>query len=117
MLKFFQQSDEIRTFLVDDLIKRGKQTLTKVSKDWRKYDRAMTQSKFRKLVELEAMLDPANLILLTRCFLELDFIADESLTTYIMAFFDMSILYALLMISDKYGLCGLELLDHASFLI
>ena len=116
VLTFFQQSEEIRRFLVDDLIKRGKETMTNVSKSWASYDRYMRLDSFREKVQLEAILDPVNLMLLTRYFIELDYIEAERLPTYLVAFFDLTMLYALVMVSDRAGLVGLELLDHACWL-
>jgi hypothetical protein len=97
-------------------VQRGKETVTNVSKNWDNYDRYMTLHRFREKVELEAMLDPANLMLLTRYFIELDYINAEKLPAYLVAFFDLTMLYALLMISDRSGFIGLELLEHACFL-
>jgi hypothetical protein len=34
VLKFFAQSEEIKTFLVEDLLKRGKETLDNIAKEW-----------------------------------------------------------------------------------
>jgi len=55
---------------------------------------------FRSLVKLEAILDPANLILLSKNFMEFGYISDEKLPECIVTYVDLCMVYALMFISD-----------------
>lgn len=58
--------------------------------------------KFRKNVKLEALLDPMNLMLLSKQFLEQDFISEEKIFGYLIAVFDLSLIYMLFVTRDTW---------------
>lgn len=120
VLKLFAESETIKTFLVDDLIKRAKETLKNAMEEnfYEFTDRSMKlATTFRRRVKLEAILDPTNLVLLSKNFFELSYIADDKFAEHIVCFFELSLMYALMFISDQYSQVSLELLGHVMYLL
>jgi hypothetical protein len=68
-------------------------------------------------VKLEAILDPANLILLTRNFIEQDYISDERLPSCLVSFFDLTMIYATVMQGERYVFISSLLFEHTCFLL
>ena len=103
VLKLFAESDTIKTFLVDDLFKRAQETIKNVMHvDFADFGirNVKLSENFRSLVKLEAILDPANLILLSKNFMEFGYISDEKLPECIVTYVDLCMVYALMFISD-----------------
>ena len=74
VLKLLQTSTKVKQFLIKDLFVRAKRTLNSASKEnfakltWNDHDseKLVLVKTFREKVEVEAILDPMNLILLTK---------------------------------------------------
>ena len=118
VLKLLAQSELIKKFLVNDMFKRAEETLKiSMENDFEKFcDRNVRLTSYRSAVKLEAILDPYNLILLSKMFLEIGFIANDQIPSSLVAFVDLCFVYAIMFISDKHSLVSLELLDHVIYL-
>jgi len=122
VLKLFAQSPTIKTFLVDDLFKRARETIEQASKEAFEYfnDRyspCYVATVFRQKLRLEANLDPTNLILLSRQFIEQGYIANERLPQCLEAFVNLSLMYALFFLNDTNSLISLDLFDHTNYML
>ena len=125
MLKLLQTSTKVKQFLIKDLFVRAKRTLNSASKEnfaklnWNDNgsEKLVLVNNFREKVEVEAILDPMNLILLTKQFIELGFIDDEKFAETIVALVDLTMLYSWIFITDRPTLVSLHLLEHARYLI
>lgn len=121
LLKLFGKSDSIKTFLVDDFFKRAKETIVNASRNefsifHEEHTWSMAKN-FRKYVKLEALLDPMNLMLLSREFLEQGFVAEDKIFGYLIAVFDLSLIYCLLISRDEYSMQKLALMKHACYIV
>lgn len=73
--------------------------------------------KFRKIVKLEALLDPMNLMLLSKQFLEQNFVSEDKVFGYLVAVFDLSLIYMLFVTRDSFELQKNALLSHACYIV
>ena len=77
----------------------------------------MLVESFRKKIGLEAILDPMNILLLSKQFLEQGFIEDERLPECLIAFIDLSLVFSLTLASDVNSMIANKLLRHVLYLI
>ena len=115
MLKLFAESETIRNFLVDDMMKRGKETIQKAANQrFSKFDggTCCLAEDWRTRIELEAILDPINLMMLSKNFIELGYLAEDKLAEFIIACVDLSLIYGMLLIHDIKSLVALELFAY-----
>ena len=70
---------------------------------------------FRAKVELEAYLDPMNLLLLSTQFIEQSYIEDSKLPETLIAFIDLDLIYAMLLSHDHLSRVSLLLLKQAKY--
>ena len=70
---------------------------------------------FRAKVELEAYLDPMNLLLLSTQFIEQNYIEDSKLPEILIAFIDLDLIYAMLLAQDDISRVSLLLIKQAKY--
>ena len=74
-------------------------------------------NEWREKIELEAILDPANLIMLSKNFIELGYLEQNKIAEFIIACIDLCLIYSVLLIHDNQSLISLELFSHVIVLI
>ena len=117
-MKLFKGTPLIKNFLLVDYFKRARETIQKVSReDFAHYlnDKVWLVKNFRAKVELEAYLDPMNLLLLSTQFIEQSYIEDAKLPETLIAFIDLDLIYAMLLSHDHLSRVSLLLIKQAKY--
>ena len=117
-LKLFKGTPVIKNFLIQDFFKRAKETIEKISReDFKNFfnSRVELVKNFRGKVELEAYLDPMNLLLLSTQFIEQNYIEDAKLPESLIAFIDLDLVYTMLLAQDDISRVSLLLIKQAKY--
>ena len=118
VLQLFKGTPVIKNFLISDFFKRARETIQKVSReDFKHYfnDKVRLVKNFRAKVELEAYLDPMNLLLLSKQFIEQSYIEDAKLPETLIAFIDLDLIYTMLLAQDEISKVSLLLIKQAKY--
>lgn len=86
-----------KTFFLNDLLKRGEQTLLKAAdKDYSKLDLISLRT-LRIATEGTKALDPLNLIYFNKLIVDLEYIEESERSKYAKSFFDLNLGFSLIL--------------------
>lgn len=121
VLRLFAQSDTIKEFLVNDFFKRAKETVERSMPEDDKSklfnDETGLKQGWRDVLKLEEILDPTNVLLLPRQFIEQNYIPEAKLAETLVGFFELSLIYASWFLKDKVSMLKDSLLNETKYFV